>query len=75
MEREDETRFRSRVAIDEEEALKYVGEFGFPVELVGIFVLGGWQRIANNEEELREFFGEGKSFSPVGEVQLRWKIS
>ncbi len=45
-------------------------EIGFPLDLEYSFVLGGWHRTAESEDELRKLLSEGLALSPVNEVVL-----
>mgnify|MGYP001597424633 CR=1 FL=1 len=59
---------------NETEARECVRYFGLPVELQAAFVLGGWRRAANSEDELVGLFKEGQNLSPIAEVSLFWKL-
>ena len=65
---------RMGVPSNEFEAVESVRYFGLPVELLASFVLGGWQKTANSEEELAHLFHEGRRLSPIGEVTLFWEL-
>lgn len=54
--------------------LKLLNHVVFPVRIRSVFCPGGWRRVANNQEEYRQYVEEGLEMSQVGEVLISWNV-